>query len=123
MSKCTELTKLGERAFGDNPVLEEIIFSDSIETMHSAAMKNCAALKRLDLPEAFKELKVYSKNQFETLTGVTEIVWPVSLTDGSNLAVLPNVKTIYYRGSELQWSLTAGRELFPNAEIVFDYAD
>ena len=60
---------------------------------------------------------------FETLTGVTEIVWPVSLTDGSDLAVLSNVQTIYYRGTELQWNLTASRDMFPNAEIVFDYAD
>jgi len=37
------------------------------------------------------------------------------------LADVPNLKTIYFCGSELQWNMTASKDAFSNVEIVFNY--
>lgn len=122
LSKCTLMTNLDKRLFSDSPALEEIILPASVQSMSVNSLQGCSSLKRLALPDAFKEFKNYGiSSAMETMTSVTEVVWPVSLTDGTALTYLPNLTSILYRGSELQWSLTASKDMFPNAVITYNY--
>ncbi len=138
---ATQLTRLNRDTFNGCSNLEVLKLPETMENIDDYSLEDCYKLQALELPDAVSrigaqnfewvfrtgedgrlEIEGPEKND-GTYTGfaVSYIVWPVSLTDGSALAGLPNLETIYYRGTELQWSLTASKDLFPNATVVFNY--
>ena len=89
--------------------------------MDRSEFMNCTSLKSIELPDSFTTLKDSWRGDMSTCTSVSTLVWPVSLTDGTHLATLPNLETILYRGSELQWNLTVSKDLFAGVNVVFNY--
>lgn len=117
---ATTITELYYEGFAYSATLEEVILPAGLVEMDETSFRDCTALKRLALPDGFN----YIYDGWSDMTGMTaltEIVWPASLTDGSVFAALPALDTIYFRGSELQWDLTASKDLFRGKTIVFDY--
>lgn len=84
-------------------------------------------LKELNLPEG--TVSFSTKNIPNVLSGrkmlsLKRIIWPESLKDGTDLRELaPNLKEIWYRGSEEQWKNTTGWTLFKNVKVTYEYKD
>ncbi|MGN0801854.1 MAG: leucine-rich repeat protein [Candidatus Faecivicinus sp.] len=126
--KRVDLSRTGITAFthgatfADCTSLEEIALPEGLESFSRNDFDGCPQLKALVLPDSVRNIESWGwGNEMSTNEALTTIVWPVSLTDGTLLSVLPNVQQIYYRGSEMKWSLTVSKDMFPNAEIIYDY--
>lgn len=118
MSACC-VDSLYSDAFQDCTALETVILPANMTTVKTGAFRGCTNLRTLTLPTGAFAIEGKPESLAE-LTSLTEIVWPATLTDGSALAGLPNLQKINYCGKEIQWSMTVSRDMFPNAEIVFD---
>ena len=105
----------------------EIIFPKTLQSITYGAFSYCHNLKQIDLPEGFTTLKDNSSyySPFDHCSSLEIIVWPISLIDGEKLSprFLESLKTIYYRGSEVQWSMVNGSEEFSDIEIIYNYSD
>lgn len=99
--------------------LETVIMPARLVSFYDSWFMYCGKLSTLVLPEIL--MSVDDDNNMADCDALTELVWPVTLNDGSAFDALPNLATIYYRGSEAQWNATASCELFEDVEIVFDY--
>jgi len=117
----TSFTYLEGYHFAYASALEDVALPATLTGMGDGAFTDCASLKRLVLPDGFTTIDDNWGYSFAGNTALTEVVWPVSLTDGSLFAEAPALKTIYYRGSELQWDLTASKDLLRGKEIIFNY--
>ena len=105
--------------FFDCSNLETVIMPPTLVSFYDAWFKYCENLSTLVLPEIL--MSVDDDNDMSDCDALTELVWPVTLTDGSAFAALPNLQTIYYRGTEEQWNATLSCDMFPEVEIVFEY--
>ncbi len=99
--------------------LETVIMPPNMISFYDYWFDDCAKLSKLVLPEIL--MSVDDNNELTDCDALTELVWPVTLNDGSAFADLPNLTTIYYRGTEAQWNATASSDLFEGVEIVFEY--
>lgn len=115
-----QATSIKRGFFGNMASLETLVLPATLTDLRVGAFDGCVSLKRLDLPDGLMNLSKDSHNLGDC-TSLTTVVWPVSLADGSVLANTPNLKNILYRGSELQWDMTASKDMFENYTIVFDY--
>ena len=117
---AAQFTGFISEGFAYCTVLEELKLPLMLEYMSENTFRDCPSLKRLVLPDGFNSIR----DEWSDMSGntaLTEVVWPASLIDGTCLAVLPNLETIYFRGTELQWDLTASKDLFAGKNIVFNY--
>jgi hypothetical protein len=117
----TAITYLDGSTFADCVQLESVRLPAGLTKMYDTEFKNCPALKELVLPDGMTTLDDGWSADMSSNVALTKVVWPVSLTDGSLLSSLPNLETICYRGSKLQWDLSVSKDLFAGKEIVFDY--
>lgn len=120
MSKAA-ITDIEGQTFKNNPALETLILPEGLTKLSDAAIINCSAMKRLELPASLVEIYDGWSGDFTGCTSLTTVVWPAGLTDGTHLQTLPNLKNILYRGSELQWNLTVSKDLFAGKTVIFDY--
>ncbi len=67
------LTKIGRRAFADNPVLESVDIPSSVTEIDAGAFDNCPSLKNVKLPSG---LKLLENGMFEGCSSLTEIDIP-----------------------------------------------
>ena len=116
---ASQIKKINNRCFAYNANLKSVELPATLQELSIEAFRECPMLERLAFPEGFTGFN--GSYDLASNTALTTIVWPASLTDGSKLASLPNLTEILYRGSELQWNLTASEDAFPNATIVFNY--
>lgn len=108
----------------NNANLREVILPATLQTMADDTFAGCTGLVSLDLPDGFTGMyDAYWGNAMDSCTSLTTVIWPASLTDGSYLAAAPNLTTIFYKGSELQWDLTVSKDLFEGKTIIFDYVE
>lgn len=119
MSKCENLTSIG--GVYSCSKLTEIILPPNLVNCGDVFSYN-VSLKRVVLPDTVETVEVLTNINNNYNSGVEEIVWPVSLVDGSALTRLDKLTSILYRGTEEQWKATASCDLFPNATITFEYA-
>lgn len=118
----TQLTGMGGKRILDCDNLRELKLPGLTEGFACNAFEGCVNLELLDIGDG--TTKVYPwgwGTEIQQLSELTTIIWPASLIDGAMLADAPNLKTIYFCGSELQWNMTASKDAFPNVEIVFNY--
>ena len=105
----------------------EILLPRMLKEIGNSAFSSCSNLKSIDLPEGLTTIKgdpVYY-SAFDYCNSLESIIWPISLIDGDELSphFLKNLKTVYYRGSEVQWGMVNGNEKFADVEIVYNYSD
>lgn len=117
----TAITYFDGSTFADCVKLESVKLPRGLTSMYDTEFKNCPALKAIELPDSLTTLGDGWSADMSSNVSVTYVVWPVFLSDGTFLSTLPNLETIYYRGSELQWDLSVSKDLFPNATVVFNY--
>lgn len=96
--------------------LTEIILPPNIVVLGDIFSGN-SALTRVVLPDSVEALAF----NWVSGCGLQEIVWPVSLTDGSALSDADGLTSILYRGTEEQWNATASKDLFADAQVIFNY--
>ena len=99
--------------------LETVIMPPNLVSFHDAWFKYCGNLSTLILPDML--MSVDDDKDMSDCDALTELVWPITLNDGSAFSHLPNLQTIYYRGTEDQWNATLSCDMFPEVEIVFEY--
>ena len=57
------------------------------------------------------------------MSAVKRVVWPTTLIDGSELwKAAPNLKEIYYTGSQALWNLTKSKDMFTDVCLAYQYA-
>lgn len=107
--------------------LKHVVFPQGIIKINNA-VEDCIALEELIIPEGVKEFSshieryMWDKERNGELTSLEKVVWPVTLTDGTALLkAAPNLKTIYYTGSQTLWNLTTSKDLFDGVDKVFDF--
>ena len=115
LSKCVKLTTV-PNVYACQALAELYLPINATVMEGDKLLSGLKALKRLVLPDTLTA--VNSKCRAAT---VEELVWPVSLQDGSNLKEMTALTSILYRGTEEQWNATVSRDLFPNATITFNY--
>lgn len=114
----SEVTSMDD-TFQNDSALEEVILPEKLNKMTIGCFENCSNLKYLALPKGFQELDDnWTREGMSTMTGVTTVVWPESLTDGKYLAMLPNLKLVLFTGNEFQWNMVANKELFQNKVVI-----
>lgn len=99
--------------------LKEFIMPKGLVTITVLPFSGSNAVTHLDFPDTLTTIR--TSLSFKDAKSLTSIVWPVSLVDGQALTTIPNLSTIYYCGSELQWQLCGGDSLFPNVNVIFNY--
>jgi len=115
LSKCVNLTSVP--AIYACPVLSDLKLPPNAASIEGKKpFSQLSSLKRLVLPDALTAVNSKSKAD-----AVEELVWPVSLQDGSNLSGMSALTSILYRGTEEQWNATASKDMFPNATVTFNY--
>ncbi len=124
LSACENITELSYGLFRSCTSLKTLklppnlkSFDATYSTFGDAAEDKYIPLETLILPEGFNS---FGRERFERVNNLKTVVWPASLLDGKVLAKCP-IEKIYYTGTESQWNMVNGHDLFPNAEIVFEY--
>jgi len=99
--------------------LESVKLPEGITEL-TATFYGCSSLKELILPEGISVFNTYNG---DNLAGLERVVWPTTLIDGSDLfKAAPNLKEIYYTGSEALWNITASKDLFTDVCYEFNYS-
>jgi len=122
MSACQAITALTSDVFRGCGQLSDVKLPPNLVSLADDVFRDCKSLLYIELPEGFTTLDLSSWYSTFKNSGLTEIVIPKSLINIGNLGGCP-ITVIKYRGSEFQWNMTTGYGQFPNAEIIFDYAD
>ncbi len=140
------VTSIGDYAFRDCSKLTSITIPEGVTSIGNYAFLGCTGLIRITIPEGVTSI---GSSAFSGCSGLTSITIPNSVTfigDGafynciglSNIMIQEGVRTIgggafyscfglmtvYYTGSEKQWSLiniSSGNESLFGAEIIFNY--
>ena len=105
--------------FNNCSSLKTFILPKKMVSIGNYWYKGCKNLTNLVLPDVL--MTIDDTSDLDGCESLTEIVWPITLLDGSALDSLPNLATIYYKGSEQQWNSTISKDLFADVEVVFDY--
>lgn len=113
----TSLTGLCYAQFSGCSKLVCVKLPNTLTTIGDYAFNYCSSLETLILPPNVEKIG----GGFSNCSSLKTVVWPVSLQDGRCLAYCSKLETIYYSGSEFQWSLTAGNSAFENVNIVYNY--
>ncbi len=122
MSACVNITTLESGLFRYCTKLTKLILPPNLTDFRSghdlfgSGTDDQLILETLDLPEGFVS---FGGEKFDRVA-LKSIVWPVSLLDGSALANCP-LETIYYTGTEAQWNMVKGHDVFTNATVIFEY--
>ncbi|MBE5815400.1 MAG: leucine-rich repeat domain-containing protein [Clostridiales bacterium] len=118
----TKISRMGGHAFYGSTGLKEVRLPGTLASFPCNAFNLCSSLEVLNIAHGTTEVTTLGwGNEFESNTALTTIIWPVTLTDGSRMACAPNLTTINFCGSQLQWDMTKSKDMFPNVEIVFNY--
>ncbi|MBQ8719573.1 MAG: leucine-rich repeat protein [Clostridia bacterium] len=96
----SELTSIGEYAFGDNPVLKSIVFPDNVSTLGKYVLSECDNLESVTLPAALETLPQYC---FRQCTKLKTVVLQEGLTTIDNY--------VFYAGSSTAVSNNAMTEI------------
>lgn len=114
---------IGERAFYGSDNLESIVLPNSIETIESYAFQNCTSLKQLSLP---KKLKIVKQGSLLSCNSLNTLCIPLSVKIIEEDNLLSNLKTIYYEGTEVEWSKLAyvkkNQDILKNMQIIYEYS-
>ncbi len=97
------VTEIGDSAFSNQDLCEEIVFPESLEIIGDKAFENCTSLTELHIPAAVTDI---GAEAFKGCNGVTELIFE----DDSNL---------YYIGSYAFYGCTSLEEVTIPASVVF----
>ena len=109
--------------FTDLPALTELLLPHGL-TSGDGVLPYVAQVETLTIPEGVTEFSIGGNSSFYPNEALKSVVWPVSLKDASGFDAAVALKTIYYRGSELEWSLIDFGDLaerFALVNVVYDY--
>ena len=141
------ITSLGSNVFAYCEELTEVVLPDSIQyilgnlfegctalesvrlpgeliTLGSENFVGCSSLKSIVLPDT---LETIPYSAFEDCDGLEEITIPVSVTEiwSSAFSNTPNLKNVYYKGTQEQWAAidvdNSGNTALKNATIHYNY--
>ena len=128
LSNCTVANGIISDTFSGCTSLKSVKFPSGITRINNA-LYDCIALEELIIPEGVAQFEQYVDRYVKegerngALIGVKRVVWPTTLTDGSELVeAAPNLKEIYYTGSEALWNLTASKNQFTDVCYEFNYS-
>ena len=108
---------------GDLPALTELLLPHGLES-GDGVLPYVAQVEALTIPEGVTEFSIGGNASFYPNEALKSVVWPVSLKDASGFDAAVALETVYYRGSELEWSLIdfgSLAERFAGVNVVFDY--
>lgn len=113
----------GGSAFEQCFRLNEIVFSNSLETIGDYVFSNCEALTVITIPDSVTSI---GSSAFSDCTSLTSITIPDSLTSiGSGaFANCTNLSDIYYTGTQAEWEAIegiAGAGIPEGATIHYEY--
>ena len=97
------VTKIGNSAFSNQNLCEEIVFPESLEIIGDSAFENCTSLTEIHIPSSVTEI---GDEAFKGCNGVTELIFE----DDSNL---------YYIGSYAFYGCTSLEEVTIPSSVVF----
>ena len=89
---------------GDLPALTELLLPHGLES-GDGVLPYVAQVEALTIPEGVTEFSIGGNASFYPNEALKSVVWPVSLKEASGLEAAVALETVYYRGSELEWSL------------------
>jgi len=108
---CEGITYIGAATFYDFKNLKSVELPNSLTSIGSYAFGSCSSLQNLYIPSGVTSIGAWA---FESCGKLTAIDLPVSLkTMGYSLyeedlivvfLFCPNIKDVYYRGTEEQWN-------------------
>ena len=102
--------------------LTEVILPDTMTVINKCFWDAKVPLEHLTLPNQLTKIDDYFGDPWsKNAKYLKSVVWPVSLIEGKVLADCPNLETIFYCGTEMQWNLTVGHEKFDDCNIIFEY--
>ena len=123
LSSCA-ITKLKENAFSYCHCLVEIQLPKGLVNGKDFLVED-DSLKYLIIPDSVRSFSL-GGNYMYPVDSLEWVVWPIGLTDASGFDAARNIKTVYYRGSEMQWNLVEGKldwyehNIFENTRIVYN---
>ena len=107
----------------DLPALTELLLPHGLES-GNGVLPYVAQVEALVIPEGVTEFSINGNSSFYPNEALKSVVWPVSLKSGRGFGAAVALETVYYRGSELEWSLidfgeSAGN--FEGVNVEFNY--
>jgi len=97
------VTSIGAGAFRDCTGLTSITIPNSVTSIGSHAFRDCNGLTSIEIPNSVKSIEYYT---FSDCTALASITIPKSVTSIRDSAFFDcaNLTTIYYEGTEIEWS-------------------
>ena len=84
--------------------LQEVHLPASLREIPDYCFWNCQLIA-LTIPDGVSEFSIGGNSSFYPNEALKSVVWPVSLKDAPGFDAAVALETVYYRGSELEWSL------------------
>jgi len=115
---ATALTGLFEVALY-NPSLKEVKLPHGLTSFNRGYDFDCP-VEEIVLPDTLTEYKSNS-SKYRVNTSMRSVVWPLSLKEASGFHYFEALETIYYKGSEFEWSLVNNTDGLGDVNVVFNY--
>ena len=120
---CVDLSASAITSLNDfaprSPALMEIKFPQGLVSAQQAySVAN--QVEALVLPDTLTEFTT-SISKANNNTCLRTIVWPLSLKDAAGFHFCNALETIYYKGSEFEWSLINNIDGLGDVNVVFNY--
>ena len=105
------------------PALTELLLPHGLES-GDGVLPYDSQVEALVIPDGVTEFSIHGNDSFYPNEALKSIVWPVSLKSASGFNAAVALETVYYRGSELEWSLIDfgdEAEHFAAVDVVYNY--
>lgn len=115
---ATAITEMFETALRC-PSLKEVKLPHGLVSFRKGFSVD-SPVEELVLPDTLTEYSS-STHKSNTNNSVRTIVWPVSLKEAEGFHFFETLETIYYKGSEFEWSLINNIDGLGDVNVVFNY--
>lgn len=119
MSK-SQVEYISKYEFTDSEQLTTLILPEGLKGMYASAIDG-TAITELKLPRGFTVLNKFEWSVQQLPSTLKVIYWPVSFRDSQRVLEKFPLDTIYYEGTEAQWSTIASEGRYANVNVVCNY--
>lgn len=116
------VTRIGDFAFNSCSNLASITIPENVTSIGMRAFDSCVRLTSITIPDSVTSI---GRSAFSKCRGLTSITIPDSVTSIGNMAFqnCSSLKTVYYTGSEEEWSAIIGSLGLglTSATIIYNY--